>query len=160
MPIFQGFSAPTMWIFKRLSREKPPPRWGGAGRAGGGYYRGSRETPTEVGRCQSTVYDGTLGARSTPTEVGRWLRVARSLYRVGDLVRETPTEVGRCLRGQVTDRRHQHHIDRETPTEVGVLCETLASTASMSTEKPPPKWVHRHLPPNCQGSCHHYSTQL
>jgi hypothetical protein len=35
----------------------------------------------------------------------------------------------------------------ETPTEVGVLCETLASTASMSTsEKPPPKWVHRHLP--------------
>ncbi len=49
--------------------------------------------------------------------------MARSLYRVGDLVRETPTEVGRWLRGA---NRGIELVPEKPPPEWGVLCEGFA----------------------------------
>ena len=62
---------------------------------------------------------------------------------------KTPTEAGRCLR----DRHQQgRRLARETPTEAGrcLRGDMISFKVTGSHDTPPPKWVHRHLPPNFQ----------
>ncbi len=151
MGILGVILAQTMWIFERLSREKPPPEWGGVceshwvSQAQIRYRRNPHRSGEVFVRINSSTDNPACLGRNPHRSGEVFARPAGgSAWKLPLREKPPPERGGVC---EAVSANVAHDRIGETPTEVGVLCETLASTASMSTsEKPPPKWVHRHLP--------------
>jgi hypothetical protein len=120
--------APTLTVDSYAHLETPPPKWGDVCEARWGDQLEQAiegKTPTEAGRClRDRHQQGRRLARETPTEAGRWLR---------------GFGLGRLMGGS----------SEKPPPKRGGGCEWLdrwVEYKDMEKEKPPPKWVHRHLP--------------
>jgi hypothetical protein len=151
-------------------KEKPPPEWGSVcealasppGRPPPGWQRNPHRSGEVIARGEGMT-QSRKGSGRNPHRSGEvFARRQETKPMLRDFEEKPPPKWG----GDCEDQGWLidiWHTAGETPTGAGRCLQVslrISRTASLKPDKPPPEWVHRHLPPSCQGSCPHYSTQL